>query len=234
MTIRAKLINKIHQTEDKIRETGSYIDRLSKEDWGKPYIKNEQKKLERYQKDLSALVAEYEALPKLEDVPSIHEYLDAYGKKILEWIENCYKQYPIKFEELQTREKKFIEDNPGYSRYGDLTYNGRREFEYKNADLIEEIENLEIGFYLYKNREDYVERDKELKYIDLVEKVKVVCGKITDASFLRIGEKGELNGYIDGESGRAKVQTFGAGGYNIQRFHYRTKVTDITPKEVRK
>lgn len=231
MTIRAKLINKIHQTEDKIRDTGAYIDRLSKEDWGKSYLREERKKLDRYQNELSALIAEYEALPKLEDVPSIHEYLNAYGKKILKWIEDCYEQYPKKYEEMKEKEKEFMESHPDLVNYHFLSSKGERLFREENYFLFEELENLRMGKQLYPNREDFVERDKELKYIDLVEKVKAICGTITDASFLRMGEKGELNGYIEGESGRAKVQTFGAGGYNIQRFHYRTKVTDITPKE---
>ena len=234
MTIRAKLTNKIHQTEDKIKETAAYIDRLSKEDWGRPYIKNERKKLDRYQNELSALVAEYEALPKLEEVPAIKSFLDAYGKKVLSWIEECHRLYPEKCKELDQREKQFLEEHPEYNIYGNLSYKGNEIFKSQNYILLDEIESLRLGNFLYKNREDYVERDKELKYIDLVESVKAICGKITDASFLRVGEKGELNGYIDGDSGRAKIQTFGAGGYNIQRYHFRTRVTDITPKEERR
>lgn len=32
---------------------------------------------------------------------------------------------------------------------------------------------------------------------------------------------------VAGSQGRASVQTFGAGGYNIQCFHFRTKVTAL-------
>ena len=49
-------------------------------------------------------------------------------------------------------------------------------------------------------------------------------GTITDASALYIGPEGDINGYIVGTEGEAKIQTIGAGGYNIQCFHFRTLI----------
>lgn len=224
MTELTRLTKKIHQLEDKIKDSQSYIDRVGPSAYG---YKNECKKLVKYTEELEAVKAEYDALPKLEDVPVIKKFVDKYGERVLEWIENCHEQYPIRKKELSAKKKEFMENHPEYVRYDYLTYTGEKEFNYQNRYLIEAIEILREGDLLYGRREDYVERDKELKYIDLVEKVKGICGKITDASCLRVGEKGELNGYIDGDKGSAKVQTFGAGGFNIQRFHYRTKVTKI-------
>lgn len=224
MTELTRLTKKIHQLEDKIKDSQRYIDRVGPSAYG---YKNECKKLARYTEELEAVKAEYDALPKLEDVPVIKKFVDKYGERVLEWIENCHEQYPIRKKELSAKKKEFMENHPEYVRHDYLTYTGEREFNYQNRYLVEAIEILREGDLLYERREDYVERDKELKYIDLVEKVKGICGTITDASCLRVGEKGELNGYIDGDKGSAKVQTFGAGGFNIQRFHYRTKVTKI-------
>lgn len=71
------------------------------------------------------------------------------------------------------------------------------------------------------------ELDKEAvrKYDDIINRVTAITGTITDASQLTVGAKGELNGYVYGERGCVRVHTIGAGGYNIQCFHYRTIVT---------
>lgn len=56
---------------------------------------------------------------------------------------------------------------------------------------------------------------------------KRITGEIKDATALTIAETGELNGYIVGEAGTAKINTFSAGGWNIQCFHYRTQIKKI-------
>ena len=77
-----------------------------------------------------------------------------------------------------------------------------------------------------------IAEEKKRKYDFLVERICAIVGTITDATNLRVGEKGDLNGYIIGTDGEATVQTIGAGGYNDniildsgrhgQIFHYRT------------
>lgn len=69
-----------------------------------------------------------------------------------------------------------------------------------------------------------LQREADAKYDDIIERTNEITGTITDASFLHIGAKGDLNGYIIGERGKAKVETIGAGGYNIQCYHFRTLI----------
>lgn len=69
--------------------------------------------------------------------------------------------------------------------------------------------------------------EADRKYDFIIERTNAIAGKITDATALKVGSKGDLNGYIIGERGRAKVQTIGAGGYNIQCFHFRTLINAI-------
>ena len=52
-------------------------------------------------------------------------------------------------------------------------------------------------------------------------------GTITDTAALYIGPEGDINGIIVGTEGKAKIQTIGAGGYNIQCFHFRTLIHEI-------
>lgn len=62
------------------------------------------------------------------------------------------------------------------------------------------------------------------KYDFIIERTNKIVGQITDASNLTIGAKHDLNGYIIGTKGTAKVQTIDAGGYNIQCYHFRTLI----------
>lgn len=75
-------------------------------------------------------------------------------------------------------------------------------------------------------RED-LKREAECKYDDIIERTNDIVGKITDASGLHIGAKGDLNGFIVGDKGTAKVATIGAGGYNVQCFHFRTLIREV-------
>lgn len=71
--------------------------------------------------------------------------------------------------------------------------------------------------------------DKEWnrKYDFIIERTNQIVGQITDASNLTVGAKHDLNGYVIGTRGTAKVQTIGAGGYNIQCYHFRTLINKM-------
>lgn len=75
-----------------------------------------------------------------------------------------------------------------------------------------------------KKLEKELTEEANRKYDFIIERVNAICGKIIDANGLTIGAKGDLNGIIKGERGNAKVQTIGAGGYNIQCYHFRTLI----------
>ncbi|MFJ8247349.1 hypothetical protein [Peribacillus asahii] len=72
-----------------------------------------------------------------------------------------------------------------------------------------------------------LEQEKKRKMIDLIHRISKVTGEITDASLLKINVKGNLDGFVTGEKGKAKVETIGAGGWNIQVFHFRTLVHPV-------
>lgn len=69
-----------------------------------------------------------------------------------------------------------------------------------------------------------LDEEANRKYDFIIDRTIAIVGTITDASNLSIGDKGDLNGFIIGDKGTARVQTIGAGGYNIQRFHFRTLI----------
>lgn len=70
--------------------------------------------------------------------------------------------------------------------------------------------------------------DAESLILNLVNRVKSTVGEITDWKHVRC-ERGTygmpvLNGFIVGKEGRCNVESIGAGGYNIQRYHIRVLV----------
>lgn len=67
-------------------------------------------------------------------------------------------------------------------------------------------------------------REKEVKMYNLVRRVRKVVGVITDEEGLYLDERGEINGVVVGTDGKAAVSTIIAGGWNIQRIHFRTLV----------
>lgn len=111
----------------------------------------------------------------------------------------------------------------------------RRRHQCRKAEMyIEAFERKYDSFFMsfYQHRFDEEWLDKQLteemnaKLIDLMTRVSKVTGEILDASSLRIKD-GNLNGFVIGKDGKAIVETIGAGGYNIQIYHYRTLVKPI-------
>ncbi|HCM90611.1 MULTISPECIES: hypothetical protein [Vagococcus] len=60
--------------------------------------------------------------------------------------------------------------------------------------------------------------------ISIVVKSYERVGEIKDIKFGRLGSDGTFNGTVIGEKGTANIETILAGGYNIQRLHYRVLV----------
>jgi hypothetical protein len=106
----------------------------------------------------------------------------------------------------------------------------KRNYELNNIESAFKMKYSDPLFIHYKSSnfdnewlDKNVEQEKNDKLIDLMTRVTKITGVITDASNLRV-KNGELNGTIIGENGSVTVNTIGAGGYNVQRFHFRTLV----------
>ena len=66
---------------------------------------------------------------------------------------------------------------------------------------------------------------------NLVNRTISLTGKITDCQYLSLDSDNQgyliINGIVIGEKGKAKVESIGAGGYNIQRYHIRVLVKEV-------
>lgn len=63
--------------------------------------------------------------------------------------------------------------------------------------------------------------------LELYYRCTAIVGVITDASDLHVGSNGSLNGFVKGENGAANVDTIVAGGWNIQRKHFRVLIKPV-------
>ena len=69
-------------------------------------------------------------------------------------------------------------------------------------------------------------QDAENAILNLLYRVRNIVGEVTNWGRLELSG-GVLNGYVEGKEGRCVVETIGAGGYNIQRYHLRVLVKPI-------
>ncbi len=110
-------------------------------------------------------------------------------------------------------------------RESEKNFNAKWSFitPYIKWEQNKETFKYEWVFDLDKLNKD-LDQEANAKYDFIIERTNAIVGTIKDTMGLKIGAKGDLNGYIIGDRGTAKVQTIGAGGYNIQCFHFRTLI----------
>lgn len=166
---------------------------------------------------VEAIKAAYECRQRLNEIDQ--------DMKRAGWGTPEYKDLEKSFKELQeTRYNKLH----GYFEEQEVIMYGRP---WKKQVKVRDGEWEYALHYICSSYEEGVEKlrkdlDEEAnrKYDFIIERTHAITGKITDAGGLKVGASGDLNGYIVGEKGTAKVKTIGAGGYNIQCFHFRTLI----------
>ena len=167
-------------------------------------------------------------------------------------IEVSFKEYEVTKEELQklyvtktdfkTREKKIIRryedselDNIIEDSYlNDIaSYQIRQRYiedfreKYFTTDLMVIDKIIDYNTINFEALEKILNNEVEAKKEMFIERIKEVVGVIEDLTDLSIGDNGEINGIVIGKKCKARVQTIGAGGYNIQCYHFRVLVNKI-------
>lgn len=173
------------------------IDRIEKE------IKETEKTLEKYHKQLDGEIAREKSW--IDEVP---EVLKSFQTELVsKWDEHDIQK--------RDRIRKACKELP----YEEL----QKRYHWRDRDWALYTTDEQIH--------DSNVKDATNLILNLVNRVKDVTGEITDWSGLTVtmGTWGGavLNGYVSGKEGRCCVESIGAGGYNIQRYHIRVLVKQI-------
>lgn len=177
--------------------------------------------LAKYQAELASEIEKDNS----RNVEAIINFLNGWADRVFEWYCTEFANYQVALSDYRMKVEKF-EDRFTFSRDAYKEYKeAKKRFDSRWNHLytyVVDKSNLDVK----KLRKD-LEREKKAKYDDIVERANKICGTITDATGLRIGDKGELNGVVIGSRGNARINTIGAGGYNIQCFHFRTLIHEL-------
>lgn len=190
-------------------------------------LEEERLALAKYEGELAKAKAKAES----RNVPAILEFLEGWKERMRSVYKSGFEAYLLDYEEYKEFSKQYNE-----WLYSDAYYAAPEEIrKARRKESNDKWKSLKVRYswvlnYVEHLRFDTVkfERDikaeAERKYDFIIERTEAIVEKITDASGLEVGAKGDLNGEIIGTKGTATVNTVGAGGYNIQCFHFRTLI----------
>ena len=177
-----------------------------------------------------------------ENVASLDEYKFEHTQ--------CYHADYDKLEGLWAK-SKYVEFYPTWKEYNYKGYSNKRTNPCYNMinEVIDEAKEMYDVIFSPKTIEKYaktlykpskevyetnmrkaIANEKNRKYDQLIEDVEHLVGKIIDMSHIKVGVKGDLEGYVVGTDGEAELWTKGCGGFNEnvivnvkhgQCFHFR-------------
>lgn len=170
-----------------------------------------------------------------EKIKVLMDFLADWKAKVIEYIENNvekakeYYKLSSEYADLHNNRWKYLENHTREEFNTKL-----KELSEKSKKVQKQIDPLTLQAYnVYNDTLNYnylnkeLDKDVEAKYFNMVSRVTKIVGNITDASGLHIGKDGNINGIIVGDLGKARLETIGAGGYNIQVYHFRLLVKPI-------
>lgn len=208
--------NPYYYNENDLKWTTKDLESAKKslEDYKEMFIAETEKSNSRNIQVIIDFLNDWKERVKQSYIESLPRYIEA--KKEFYVIDHEYTDW-FNYQRRHATAEEYKTINEEYRRKREAFYGGWKWF-------VPYIEKDQINI---KKLEKELDREADSKYDFIIERTNAIVGQITDAQNLKIGAKGDLNGYIIGEKGKAKVQTIGAGGYNIQCYHFRTLINKM-------
>ncbi|MDF2950571.1 MAG: hypothetical protein K0S18_154 [Anaerocolumna sp.] len=167
------------------------------------------------------------------NVLAITQFLDAWLQRNIEFYTAEKEKYNIALQDYYQHDRDYC--NWFNSKRHDTTKEERNEIEKNHKEYRKTFQTSwrHITQFDHGEKEWHetmisdLKQEYNRKYDYIIEKTNEIVGTITDASYLTVDTNDNLNGYIIGTRGKASVNTIGAGGYNIQCYHFRTLIHEI-------
>lgn len=212
-----KKLARIIKAQESNWENNPYYYTESDLKWTKKDLEAAKEALAKYQADL---ITETEK-DNSRNVEAIINFLNNWEVRVFDWYVKEFANYQVAYADHRVNINKYLDG-------GCVKRENYKEY----REAVNDFNKAWNFLYPYINRQKFdsqklrreLEQDKKVKYDDIINRANKICGTITDATGLSVGEKGELNGFVIGDRGRAYIETIGAGGYNIQCFHFRTLI----------
>jgi hypothetical protein len=102
----------------------------------------------------------------------------------------------------------------------------QKDAQYSFYDKTSKSDRLLVNNYSPKGIKEIIEKDGEARKIQFIARINKKVGNIKEAN-LTIGIDLSINGTVVGDKGKATVYSIIAGGYNIQKAHYRVLVKEV-------
>ena len=251
-TIEKRIARK-EKAIEKLQKKLERIEKAQATNWeNNPYCYDERdlkytlRDLQQAQEELTAYQADLVTAKEKEasrNVKVILDFLEAWKGRVFDFYQRSFECYVPAKQEYDQKQKEYLETEHKYFReHRIVCWRDQQKFwenapawatEYKEYEKAFNAEWKFLQAYLIGGRIPQFDAEKlqkrlaleaRRKYDDIIDRTNKIVGTIQDASNLRVGLKGDIDGYIVGDKGKATVQTIGAGGYNIQCYHFRTLV----------
>lgn len=171
---------------------------------------------------------------KLEDIEGAKDKLDEAEQIVKNWQDKLDRQIKIELtlsnevpEAFKQARAELVEEWVASDiRAREAMIQKKKELSYKDFRKLYRYTEEESLRHTDEEFRKIEEREADMWLINLYNRVKEITGEVTDCRYLHWGGKC-LDGYVVGKAGKAKVETIGAGGYNIQRYHLRVLVHKV-------